>query len=59
MTPRYVALLRERAALARQLARIDSEIADEAAGIAAPPTPELAARRARADVDRLLARTGR
>ena len=59
MTPRYVALLRERAALARQLARIDGELADEAEGVAAPPTPELAARRAARDVDRLLARTGR
>lgn len=59
MTPRAVALLRERAALMRQLARIDGEIADEAAGTAAPPTPEAAARRAARDVDRLLARTGR
>ena len=59
MSRRLAALLRERAALMRQLARIDGELADEAEGVAAPPTPELAARRAARDVDRLLARTGR
>lgn len=63
MTPRSAALLRERAELQRQLARVDAALADEAEGAANDQPTDLDRRRAAADarqiVDRLLARSGR
>lgn len=60
MTPRTAALYRERAELQRQLARVDAALADEAEGVAANDSlTETDRRRAKRDVDRLLARTGR
>lgn len=64
MSARTAALLRERAELQRQLARVDSALADEAAEAendttrAALPT-EVDRQRARRDVDRVLQRRGR
>ena len=64
MTPRCAALLRERAELQRQLARVDAALADEAEGVAANDTvTELDRRRADVDarkiVDSMLAKSGR
>ena len=63
MTPRAVALYRERAELQRQLARVDAALADEAEGAANDTVTELDRRRADVDarkiVDSMLAKSGR
>lgn len=55
VTPRAVALYRERAELQRQLARVDAALADEAEGAANDTVTELDRRRADVDARKIVA----